>query len=134
MSSAALSSSCRAKPSLTSCATATRCPTRSSSRWMKTGTPEAKYATSPRSRTTATTALISWAPAGGVGKCSCVGIDPPGFGDAQTITHHTPEPQANKPGLLPMSGVLKLVARSLALLQAHLFERRRPRVRVDQHE
>src|SRR5438093_10200375 len=75
---------------------------------MKTGTPEAKYATSPRSRTTATTALISWAPAGGVGKCSCVGIDPPGFGDAQTITHHTPEHQANKPGPLPMSGVLNL--------------------------
>src|SRR5439155_21492283 len=63
---------------------------------------------SPRSRTTATTALISWAPVGCVGKCSCVGIGPPGFGDAQIITHHRAETQENKPCPMPMSGVLKL--------------------------
>ena len=51
-----------------------RCPTGSSAACTNRGTPEAKYATCPRSRTRATTALISSAPPGCTGDFVCTNL------------------------------------------------------------
>src|SRR3990172_3762735 len=82
---------------------------------MNSGTPEAKYATCPSRSSIATTVLMSRAPAGWTGKCTCVGIGTPPVrrDDAHTITHSCTGGKKFQPDRWPMSGVLNLDLLSL---------------------